>query len=120
MAAEGRAEHPRGMTTTAHENAHLHPYAMEIADAVRSGRRTAVMTTQQHLTDVDRLDPELNAFQAVRHTAALAEAAEVDADPGRARLPLAGVPVVVKDNIAVAGESARHGSAASSSAPSTE
>jgi amidase len=63
------------------------------------------------------LNPELNAFQAVRHHAALEEADAIDRHPDRARLPLAGVPVAVKDNIAVAGEPTRHGSAATSSVP---
>ena len=88
--------------------------AIAIADAVRSGRMTAVEIVQAHLDRIDRLDGELNAFRAVRRRAALAEAAAVDARPDRAALPLAGVPVAVKDNFAVAGEQVRHGSAATS------
>jgi amidase len=47
----------------------------------------------------------------------LAEAAGVDARPDRFALPLAGVPVAVKDNVPVAGHATRHGSAATSTAP---
>jgi amidase len=95
------------MTTTA-----TFPSALELAAAVRVGRRTAVNVVREHLTRIAELDPELNAFQVVRGEAALAEAAAMDTRPDRGRLPLAGVPVAVKDNIAVAGEEVRHGSAA--------
>lgn len=91
--------------------------AQEIADAVRSARSTAVDITRAHLARIDRLDCSLGAFQSVRHVAALAEAEAIDARPDRSELPLAGVPVAVKDNIAVAGEQIRHGSDATCSDP---
>ena len=47
----------------------------------------------------------------VRREAALAEADEVAARADLADLPLAGVPVAVKDNVAVSGEPMRDGSA---------
>jgi amidase len=47
---------------------------------------------------------------------ALAEAEAIDARPDRADLPLAGVPVAVKDNVAVAGEPTLEGSLATSTA----
>jgi amidase len=93
--------------------------AVDLADAVRTGRRTAVDVVRVHLDRIAALDPELNAFQSVRQHAALDEAAAVDRHPDRDRLPLAGVPVGVKDNIAVAGVPTRHGSAATSSAPAS-
>lgn len=91
--------------------------ACAIADDVRAGRRTAVDVVAAHLDRIAERDGELNAFQAVRATEALAEAAAVDAHPRRAELPLAGVPVAVKDNTAVAGVALRHGSAATSDEP---
>ena len=96
------------------------PDASTLADAVHTGRRSAADIAREHLARVDRLDPTLNAFQEVRPAGALAEASLVDVDPQRSRLPLAGVPVVVKDNTAVAGLAVRHGSAATSHAPATE
>ena len=81
--------------------------AHEIADAVRSGRITAAEITRAHLARIDQLDGGLGAFRSVRHAAALAEAEAIDARANRSELPLAGVPVAVKDNIAVAGEQVR-------------
>src|SRR5205807_9748920 len=44
------------------------------------------------------------------------EAEELGRRPGLGDLPLAGVPVAIKDNVAVAGETTRNGSLATSSA----
>ncbi|MFE7238695.1 amidase [Streptomyces sp. NPDC057580] len=89
--------------------------AVEIAAAVREGRASAADVTRQHLDRIARLEPGLSAFRRVRAEQAQAEAEAVDRRADRASLPLAGVPVAVKDNIAVAGEQARMGSAATSS-----
>ncbi|NYJ08587.1 amidase family protein [Petropleomorpha daqingensis] len=91
--------------------------ALDLAAAVRGGRRTAVDVVREHLDRIAARDPELNAFCTVRADAALADAAAVDASESRSELPLAGVPVAVKENIAVAGEPLRHGSAATSATP---
>ncbi len=86
--------------------------ATEIATAVRSGAVTARAVVTEHLARVHALDGELGAFRVVRDNRALAEADIVDARLDRADLPLAGVPLAIKDNTAVAGETARSGSAA--------
>lgn len=86
--------------------------AVDIAAAVREGRADAADVTRQHLDRIARLDPGLSAFRHVRSEQAQAEAEAVDRRTDRASLPLAGVPVAIKDNIAVAGEQARSGSAA--------
>src|SRR3954451_25440686 len=91
--------------------------AAGIAAAVRAGELTAHRAVERALERLDERDPDLNAFQEVRAIAALREADEVDARPDRASLPLAGVPVAIKDNIAVAGEPMRVGSAATDPAP---
>jgi amidase len=91
--------------------------AAELASAVRSGNMTAVEATQAALARVQKHDDKIGAFQLVRAEIALAEAAAIDAREDRASLPLAGVPVVIKDSIPVAGEPMRIGSAATSSDP---
>jgi amidase len=91
--------------------------AAELASAVRSGNITAVEATQAALDRVQKHDARLGAFQLVRGEKALAEAAAIDARKDRASLPLAGVPVVIKDSIPVAGEPMRIGSAATSEEP---
>src|SRR4051794_2144467 len=120
MAAPGRLRQPGAMTTTEPQDHQVLPDATAIADAVRTGRRSAVAVAREHLDRVDRLDRRLNAFQVVRRAGALSDATLVDGSPHKDRLPLAGVPVVVKDNIAIAGEPLRHGSAATEDRRSAE
>lgn len=91
--------------------------ATHIADDVRAGRRTAVEAVTESLTRIREFDDDVAAFQVVRGERALAEAAEVDARASRATLPLAGVPVAIKDNVPVAGEPMRVGSAATAETP---
>jgi amidase len=91
--------------------------ATELAGAVRAGEVTAEEVVRAHLDRIEALDGRLGAFEMVRREAALAEAAEVDARDDRASLPLAGVPVAVKDVIDVEGERTRHGSGAIAAPP---
>jgi aspartyl-tRNA(Asn)/glutamyl-tRNA(Gln) amidotransferase subunit A len=76
-----------------------------LAEAIRSGRTTAERVTRACLDRIARLDPALGAFEHVAPEAAISAAREVDAaiaagrDPG----PLCGVPVAVKDLLAVEG-----------------
>lgn len=86
--------------------------AAEIAAAVREKRVTPREVVAQHLARIEALDGRVGAFREVRAESALAEADEVAGRADVAELPLAGVPVAVKDNLAVRGESTRHGSAA--------
>jgi amidase len=94
--------------------------AAEIAAKVRAGELTAVEVVRAHLEHIADVDARIGAFRVVRTDAALAEAAALDADPLRSSLPLAGVPVAIKDNVAVAGETCTDGSPARSSGPETE
>ncbi|ULP47791.1 amidase [Mycolicibacter virginiensis] len=93
--------------------------ATEIAAAVQSGSLTARAATQQALHRIEQTQPAFNAWQVIRSDAALAEADAIDARDDRDSLPLAGVPIAIKDNIAVAGEPMRDGSLATSAAPQT-
>ena len=89
----------------------------ELAARVRSGGLSAVEVVRAHLRHLADVEARVGAFRVVRAEAALAEAAAVDASPRRADLPLAGVPIAVKDNVAVAGEVATDGSPAHSPEP---
>ncbi|MEU6553761.1 amidase family protein [Streptomyces sp. NPDC046915] len=91
--------------------------AAEIAAAVRDKRVTPREVVAEHLARIERLGPRTGAFRTVRAEAALVEADEVAGRTDLAELPLAGVPVAVKDNLAVRGEATRNGSAATSEAP---
>jgi len=94
--------------------------AVEIAEAVRTGQATATAVIEDHLAAIAALDGTIGAFRRVRVAEARAEARAVQKRPDLAELPLAGVPVAVKDNIAVAGEAVRNGSAATSDAPAKD
>ncbi len=91
--------------------------AGEIARSVRTGQASAREVVAEHLAQIERVDPSIGAFRAVRVEQALAEAEAVDTRPDRYALPLAGVPVAVKDNVAVSGEYVGDGSAATSREP---
>ncbi|BBC31170.1 Acylamidase [Streptomyces graminofaciens] len=91
--------------------------AVEIAAAVREKRITPRAVVAEHLARIEALDGRVGAFRTVRAAVALAEADEVAARADLAELPLAGVPVAVKDNLPVRGESNRHGSAATPDTP---
>lgn len=86
--------------------------AVEIAAAVRAGDLDPVQVTKEALDRIAAADGVVGAFRRVRAEEALKEAAEVAARPDLASLPLAGVPVAVKDVTEIAGEYASHGSLA--------
>ncbi|MCC9710837.1 amidase [Streptomyces sp. MNU76] len=94
--------------------------AVEIAAAAREKRATPREVVAEHLARIQALDGRVGAFRTVRAEAALAEADEVAGRADLAELPLAGVPVAIKDNLAVRGESTRNGSAATSGTPAGE
>ena len=75
----------------------------EVRDAVRSGHRTATDVCERVLSQIGAHDPRLRAFITVTGERALERAAAVDRHPERATLPLAGVPVALKDNISTRG-----------------
>src|SRR3954467_14158594 len=91
--------------------------ATEIARLVRAGEVTAVDVVRAHLDHIDAVDARVGAFRVVRREAALVEAHAVDTALTRFALPLAGVPIAVKDNVAVAGEVCTDGSPACTSGP---
>jgi Asp-tRNA(Asn)/Glu-tRNA(Gln) amidotransferase A subunit family amidase len=81
---------------------------IELAEAVRSRRVSAVELVRLTLDRIERLNPDLNAVTMVRPDEALAEAGALD-DRG-AEGPLAGLPLLVKDNTDAAGSVTNFGS----------
>ena len=91
--------------------------AAEIVARVRDGRASAVGVAKAHLARIAERDGDLGAFQEHYPERVLAEAGAVDRRADRFALPLAGVPVAIKDCVDVAGYRTRHGSAATSTDP---
>jgi amidase len=77
--------------------------AIEIAEAVRSGRVTAREVIAAALDRIEARDGEFHAFTVVRGAEALAEAEAIDAGGPGHDGPLAGVPVAVKEEYDVTG-----------------
>lgn len=91
--------------------------ATAIAAAVRDGTLDPEDIVEATLERIRLGDPRVNAFSRVRADAARAESRALAERPDLDALPLAGVPIVVKSNIDVAGEVTRAGSAAGSEQP---
>ncbi|MDP9325767.1 MAG: amidase family protein, partial [Candidatus Dormibacteraeota bacterium] len=94
--------------------------AVELAGLVQRRQAKPSEIVAEHLDQVDAMEPRLHAFLSLRGEKALAEARELDDRPDIGELPLAGVPIAMKDSVAVAGEPMRLGSLATSDAPDTE
>ena len=89
----------------------------DLAALVRSGQTSPVEVVTAHLKRIEELDPKLNAFQLVMAAQALEEARRLQQRGDLKELPLAGVPVAIKDNVDVAGVPTRGGSGATSTQP---
>ena len=91
--------------------------AVTLAAAVRSGQASPVEVLEEHLERIAALDGRLGAFRALRTEQVRAEARALGDRADLDRLPLAGVPVAVKDNVDLAGMPTRNGSAATTDEP---
>lgn len=76
-------------------------------------------TLRQHLAHIHAIEGAIGALELLCPDAAAHDAQRIDALPNdeRAALPLAGVPIVIKDNVDVAGLPTRSGSAATQATP---
>jgi amidase len=86
--------------------------AKEISRGVRRGDTSATQVVADHLEYLNDVDTRLGAFRIVRSAEAAAEAEKVDDQEDLGSLPLAGVPIAVKENTPVAGLPTWNGSAA--------
>jgi amidase len=95
----------RSQTPVAAEEAVAFAGAAKQAEMVRAGEVSPKELVELSLRRIERHDPTLNAFRKV-----LAEKALLEAEQAEARLkageerPLLGVPIAIKDEVAVAGE----------------
>lgn len=86
--------------------------ASHVARAVQRGDAAATEVVADHIDHARISDRVLDAVRVLRDAEAIAEAEQVDEQPHLANLPLAGVPVLVKENTPVAGLPTWNGSAA--------
>ncbi|MFP5309097.1 MAG: amidase [Actinomycetes bacterium] len=105
------------MSTTPSGSALTRLPATEVAARVRAGELDPVDVVEASLARIAEVDPRVGAFVLVRAEEARAEAAAVRDRADLADLPLAGVPVAIKDVADVAGHPTRHGSLGTSARP---
>lgn len=79
--------------------------AVSLSDGIRTGDLTATEVVTAHLKRISDANPSVNALLDCRPDEALAEASRIDSlsPTERQRLPLAGLPVAVKDLIPATG-----------------
>ena len=94
--------------------------AIELASLVHQRQAKPTEIVEEHLRQIEAMEPRLHAFLSQRPEKALEEARELEARQDLGELPLAGVPIAMKDSVAVAGEPMRLGSLATSDAPDAE
>ena len=95
--------------------------ATRIAEGVRSGVLDPELVLHDTLARIARHDAVLASFASVRTEAAVHEAQELKrrVAAGEEQLPLAGVPIAIKDVVPITGEVIRAGSRATSRVPQT-
>jgi len=97
--------------------------ASEMLRRYRTGSLSPVTVAEAQLERLEKVEPALNAFQHRAHPARVLDQARASAQrwrDGRPSGTLDGVPVTIKDLVAVAGWPMRLGSATSDDAPSAE
>ncbi|ROS42081.1 amidase family protein [Amycolatopsis thermoflava] len=85
--------------------------AKALAEAVRAGTVDPVRETKRVIAGIEAADRVVGAFRRVRADEAVAEAAALRSRADLGELPLAGVPVAVKDVAGIAGETVTNGTA---------
>lgn len=84
--------------------------AARIAGAVHAGRLTAIEVVEERLAAIESINPEINAItQLTDDLRASATALDARRRRGEPLGPLAGVPITVKESIAVRGLATTHG-----------
>lgn len=91
--------------------------ASTIAARVRAGEADPTAVVRTHLEWIEAANPKVGAFERLRPGLAVAEAEALARRPDLETLPLAGVPIAIKDNVCVQGEPMRAGSTAMPDTP---
>ncbi len=92
------------------------PSLVNIRDGIAAGTTQARTEVDRYFSRIERLDGEIHAYLALNREAARQQADAIDAEVGRQRvageapLPLAGVPIGIKDVLTVQGLPATAGS----------
>ncbi len=84
--------------------------AVRQLEMLRAGEISVGELAQAHIQQIERLNPQLNAFADFDAARVLTQARTMDAMPAEARGPLHGLPVTVKSSIATAGYKCEIGS----------
>src|SRR5258708_17535465 len=81
-----------------------------LTSSIERGEQTARAAVESAVDAAESLNDSLNAFLQVDRERALQRADEIDKNPNKDTLPLAGIPIAIKDNICVRGMQASCGS----------
>ena len=77
--------------------------ALECRELIVRTEATARATVQRALDSAERLNETLNAFLEIDRKGSLLHADQIDLETNQSAMPLAGIPVAIKDNICVRG-----------------
>src|SRR3989440_221277 len=76
---------------------------LDLQDRIALGDTTARGAAQTALDAAEKLNDTLNAFLEIDREGALLRADSIDIKPDKSSMPMAGVPIAIKDNICVRG-----------------
>jgi aspartyl-tRNA(Asn)/glutamyl-tRNA(Gln) amidotransferase subunit A len=76
---------------------------LNLQNRIARGETSARTAVQTALEAAEKLNDTLNAFLEIDREGALLRADSIDIEPDKSSMPLAGVPIAIKDNICVRG-----------------
>jgi len=76
---------------------------VNLRTSIVRGESTARATVSSAVDSAEKLNETLNAFLQIDRQGALQRAADIDASSHKDTMPLAGIPIAIKDNICVRG-----------------
>src|SRR5438067_11084230 len=79
------------------------PTASQLRADIAAGEISARSVAESSLTAAEKLNDTLNAFLEIDRDGALLRSDSIDIEPDKSSMPMAGVPIAIKDNICVRG-----------------